>query len=143
MAHAETMLKMMVVEDNPLIRDLVRHGVNRLQREQGANIELFETADGATAWSRILENEFDLVLVDLYIPVLDGLELIKRIRENDQTHGIPILGMSASYTDAEDRCLGAGADRFIQKPLRAEELLLMLRALLHLQAPKSRKTSFP
>ena len=91
-----------------------------------------EAVDGATGWARIMETKFDLIVVDLYIPVLDGLELIKRIRENPDTAAMRILAMSASLIDAKQRSLGAGADYFIQKPLRSAELVFTLNSLLKL-----------
>lgn len=125
-------LIVLVVEDNPLIRDLFRHAVRKLveEKEFSRTIQLLEVGDGATAWEHLETKPVDLLVVDLYLPVLGGIELIKRIRDKPDVAATKILAMSASFTDARDRSLGAGADLFIQKPLRLVDLLDCLRSLL-------------
>ncbi len=132
-------IRVLVVEDNPLIRDLLTHGIHRLQEdlEDCPPIDILEADNGATAWDRIGSSKIDLIVVDLYMPVLGGIELITRIRNTDGIAATKILAMSASYSDAKDRSLGAGADQFIQKPLRLVDLLDSLQTLLRpLLAPK-------
>jgi CheY-like chemotaxis protein len=126
------LVRVLVVEDNPVIRDLLNHGVRRLAQELETcpAIEVIEVEDGATAWDRIKDGTIDLVVVDLYLPVLGGIELITRIRDTPEIAHTKILAMSASFSDAKDRSLGAGADTFMQKPLRLVDLLDNLRTLL-------------
>jgi CheY-like chemotaxis protein len=131
-------VKILVVEDNPVIRDLFRLGIDKLQNEKGANTLQFaveQAADGGSAWKYIENNPVDLVVVDLYLPVLNGLDLIERIRSSASLRSMKILAISASIHDARDRSLVAGADLFLQKPLRLVDLLEAIRSLLHVQAP--------
>ena len=123
-------LVVLVVEDNPLIRDLFHHAVRKLAAEYPRPIQLLEVGDGATAWEHLAANPVDLLVVDLYLPVLGGIELIKRVRDKPEVAATKILAMSASYTDAKSRSLLAGADQFIQKPLQLVDVLDCLRSLL-------------
>ena len=130
-------VKLLVVEDNPVIRDLFRLGIDKLQNEAGAralHFEVEQAADGGTAWNYVQNNSVDLVVIDLYLPVLNGLELIERIRNSPTLRTMKILAISASMHDARDRSLGAGADMFLQKPLRLLDLLDAIRALLNVHS---------
>lgn len=130
-------VRVLVVEDNPLIRDLLNLGIRRLTEEieNCPPIEVIEVGDGATGWDRVKELNIDLVVVDLYLPVLGGIELITRIRNRPEIAATKILAMSSSFSDAKDRSLGAGADHFMQKPLRLVDLLDNLRTLLRSVLP--------
>lgn len=151
-------LRVLVVEDNPVIMDLFGVAVERLQQEQqgggggpmqqalapagpleaGATLpelEIHEAADGSEAFQMVSELAFDLVVTDLYVPVLSGLELIRRIREMPERAATRILAISASIQDARSESLAAGADWFLQKPLRLVDLLDALRWLLKLKQP--------
>ena len=122
----------MVVEDNPVIRDLFHLGIEKLRHElgSGAEYEVAQAADGGAAWALLQQAPVDLMVVDLYLPVLSGLELIRRIRQTPVLAAMKILAISASVHDARDRALGAGADMFLQKPLRLFGLLTAIRSLL-------------
>ncbi len=127
-------VRVLIVEDNPVIRDLFMLGLDRLEEQvkSESTFEVYQAEDGASAWEHIVKEGVDLVVVDLYLPVLNGLELIKRIRGNKDTAGIKVLAISASIQDARDRSLGAGADQFMPKPLRLVDLLGALKSLLKL-----------
>ena len=129
-------LRVLIVEDNPVIRDLFMLGVDRLEEQlhlTQEDFQVFQAEDGASAWEHIATKGVDLIVVDLYLPVLNGLELIKRVRDNPETAHTRILAISASIQDARDRSLIAGADLFLQKPLRLVDLLDSLKALLKLK----------
>lgn len=137
-SSAQQPLRIMVVEDNPIIRDLFSLAIERLQQELDAgehSVAMREAGDGATAWDRLQEQPADLLVVDLYLPILGGLEIIRRVREDPSLQSTRILAISASIQDARDRSLGAGADRFLQKPLRLVEVLDAVRTLLRLPMP--------
>ncbi len=126
----------LVVDDNPLIRDSFTAAVQRLnERPAGPRLRLLEADDGATAWERLEEHPVDLLVVDLYIPVLDGLSIITRVREHPTLASTKILAISASIEDARVRSLGAGADRFLQKPLRLVDITDALATMLRLELP--------
>jgi CheY-like chemotaxis protein len=129
-------VRVLVVEDNPVIRDLFKLGIDKLQNELGGGqrFEVHQAGDGGSAWQYIQNNKVDLVVVDLYLPVLNGIELIHRIRQTEEIAGMRILAISASIQDARDRSLGAGADLFLQKPLRLVDLLEAIRTLLRVRS---------
>ncbi len=128
-----TLFRILVVEDNPVIRDLFRLGIDKLQNEMGGGscrYEVEQAGDGGSAWKYLQENPVDLLVVDLYLPVLNGLDIIRKIRETPNLRAMKVLAISASIHDARDRSLAAGADMFQQKPLRLFDLLGAIRTLL-------------
>jgi CheY-like chemotaxis protein len=83
-------------------------------------------ADGAEGLARWQEGHFDAVLMDVQMPVLDGLEATRRIREIERTRGghVPVLAMTANALAGErERCLAAGMDAYLSKPFRRADLL--------------------
>ncbi len=129
--------RILVVEDNPVIRDLVRLGIAKLGAElgMGGRIEVEHAGDGGSAWDQIQKWRPDLVVLDLYLPVLNGIDVIRRVRSTPELASTGILAISASVHDARDRSLGAGADQFLQKPIRLVELLEAVRSILHSRKP--------
>ncbi|MBI5510608.1 MAG: response regulator [Deltaproteobacteria bacterium] len=128
--------RVLVVEDNPLIRESVALAIRRLNNRLAAGqrqVQLFAADNGATAWELVVANNIELVITDLYIPVLSGIKLIQKIRETSTTATLKILAISASIEDARVVSLGAGADKFLQKPIRLVDLIDALRGMLHLE----------
>lgn len=119
--------RILVVEDDdgialPLVRTLTREGY-----------EVERVADGGLAVERGLSGGFSLVVLDLGLPDMDGLDVCRRLREQDFLGGIIIL----TARDGElDRVVGldVGADDYIAKPFALAELLARLRALLRRSA---------
>jgi CheY-like chemotaxis protein len=111
----------LLAEDNPVNRELVRHFLAKA----GHQVEM--TASGREALTR-LENpgRFDLVLMDVRMPDVGGIEATEAVRAKEKATGahIPIIALTA-YAMREDRerCLRAGMDDYVSKPVRAEELL--------------------
>jgi signal transduction histidine kinase/FixJ family two-component response regulator len=91
-------------------------------------------ADGRSALEQIRRERPDAVITDLVMPLVDGLELMRALRDGETTRNLPIIAVSASasqYTGEE--AVAAGCDRFLPKPLHFEALLDCLGALLQLQ----------
>jgi DNA-binding response OmpR family regulator len=116
------MIKILLVEDDPLILDLTAYV---LRRER---FVVVEAADGAQALRRLKADRPDIVVLDLGLPVLDGFEVIRRIRAESET---PILVMTARK-DAQDllRCFNLGSDDFVPKPFQYTELTARIKAIL-------------
>ena len=116
------MIKILLVEDDPDILDLTAYV---LRRER---FVVVEANDGAQALRRWKVDRPDLVIMDLGLPGLDGFELMRRIREEDQTPILVITGRN----DAHDilRAFNLGTDDFVPKPFEYRELIARVRAIL-------------
>ena len=116
------MSRVLVADDEAAIRKVVRDAL----MQGGHDVET--AVDGEEA-SRLFESgDFDLVVTDLNMPRLDGLELVRRIRASS---GVPILVLTVRQEEREKvRLLDAGADDYVTKPFGVAELLARARALL-------------
>lgn len=86
--------------------------------------DIVETVDGEQAWQYIQENseEISIILMDLLMPVMDGYQLLKRIRQNEKTKDIPVVVTSQGDQNSEERALSIGADDFVSKPFNTTVL---------------------
>lgn len=116
---------LLIVEDNEMNRDML---TRRLERRGFA---VLTAADGEQGVKLARSRRPDLILMDLGLPVLDGLEATRRIRAQADTAGIPIIALTAHalHTD-RDEALRAGCDDFDTKPVDFERLLGKIAALL-------------
>ena len=113
--------RILVVDDEPAIVDAVGYAL------RGEGFEVESRADGETALEAALASDFDLLILDLRLPGLSGIEVCRRVRATSE---VPILILSAR--DAEvDRVLGleAGADDYVTKPFSLAELVSRVRAI--------------
>ncbi|MDZ8239639.1 MAG: ATP-binding protein [Nostoc sp. ChiQUE01a] len=93
-----------------------------------------EASQGQEAWEEALAHKPDLVITDLVMPILDGFELIHRLRQSEQFPKIAVIASSASvFAIDQHKSIDVGADAFLPKPVEAEVLLEMLRQFLQLK----------
>ena len=115
---------LLVVEDNP---DIARY----IGMVTGRKYNTMFAANGEEALAKAQETMPDIILTDLMMDGMDGIELCKRVRANDILNHIPIIVITAKTEDADRlEALGAGADSFLVKPFNADELLLRTEKLL-------------
>jgi len=115
-------MRILLVEDDALLGD----GIKKALTREGYNVEWL--LDGAQALSAIRSEEFTVVILDLTLPSLDGLEVLKGIRLAKVS--TPVLVLTARDTlEAKISGLDAGADDYLTKPFELEELKARLRAL--------------
>ncbi|MDI5937900.1 MULTISPECIES: response regulator transcription factor [Micromonospora] len=115
--------RVLVVDDDPTVSDVVR----RYLEQDGCEVRL--AADGAAGLAAIATHRPDLVVLDLMMPGIDGLEVCRRIRR--QLPGLPVIMLTALGEEA-DRVLGleVGADDYVTKPFSPRELVLRIRSVL-------------
>ena len=115
----------LVVEDEPHIRDLV---TLHLQLE---GLAPEGVGDGHLALDRLREQRYDLVILDLMLPGLDGLTVLKALRRESRNTDVPVLLLTARREES-DKVLGleSGADDYLVKPFGVRELVARARALL-------------
>jgi len=125
-------MRVLIVEDQRKISDYVKRGLEK----QGYAVDAAYTGREALDW--VAAAEFDLIVLDVMLPELDGLAVCRELRQRDVR--IPILMLTARDA-VDDRVLGldAGADDYLVKPFALKELLARLRALTRRlnEAPKS------
>jgi two-component system cell cycle response regulator DivK len=118
-------MKILLVEDNEMNRDMLSR---RLQRR---GHEVLIAVDGAEALRVAGEEQPELVLMDLSLPVMDGWEATGRMKADPQTASIPIIALTAHAMDADrERALAAGCDDFDTKPIDMERLTGKIAALV-------------
>ena len=119
--------RILIVDDSPDNLFLVQATLG----ESGYEIHLAE--DGKTALAKVNQLLPDLILLDVMMPGMDGYEVTKRIRQNQDLPYIPILLITAHERSSVVKGLDIGADDFIRKPLDIDELLARVRSLLRLK----------
>jgi two-component system, OmpR family, response regulator MprA len=134
MQHTCT-VRILVVDDERAVREAVQ----RALRLEGYDVEM--AADGQEALFALARRGVDAIVLDVLMPVLDGLETARKLRR--QGNSTPILMLTARH-EVSDRVAGldAGADDYLVKPFALEELLARLRALLRRSAGGDELLSF-
>jgi CheY-like chemotaxis protein len=113
-------LSILLAEDNAVSQRLMERMLRRL------NHTVTVTGDGLEAFQEYEHGSYDVVLMDVQMPRMDGLETTRKIRELECSRGghIPIIALTAHALDADRRqCFEAGADAYVTKPVRVEDLL--------------------
>src|SRR4030067_3500062 len=117
--------KILIIEDEKDIAELIRHYLEK---------DKFETLlalDGEKGLELIRRQNPDVVILDLMLPKIDGIEVCKRIRSDSKVSGVPVIMLTAKG-DESDRIIGLelGADDYVTKPFSPKELVARIKALL-------------
>ena len=129
---AVTPLNVLVAEDNEFNAQLIEHLLVR----RGHRAVL--AADGREALALLETSAFDLLILDIHMPELDGFEVVETIRRLEQGTGrhLPIVALTArSRSEDRDKCLAAGMDEFLTKPFRADDLWAVIDRLMGSRGP--------
>jgi len=117
--------RVLVVEDNPIAQTIASHALRR---------QLFEVecaGDGAAAVEAASKCSFDLILMDLQMPGVDGFQATERIRSLPGYSEIPIIALTANCSiDYQERCVNSGMQGFLAKPVRTRELVQTVERFL-------------
>ena len=90
---------------------------------QTQGYEVVTAFDGLDALEKAKAEDFDLIILDIMMPVLDGFEVCKRLKENEQTRDIPVLMLSAAaHVESVNKGMEAGAEDYIVKPFEPDKL---------------------
>jgi two-component system chemotaxis response regulator CheY len=118
--------EVLVVDDSKVMREMI---VACLRAHPG--LSFTHAASGLEAIERLSLKKFDLVLLDLNMPDIGGIEVVEFIRGQDKLRALPIVIITTRGDEASrERALGAGADRFMTKPFTPDALLAEVRGLL-------------
>ena len=117
--------RILIIEDEPNIIELVAYNLEK----EGWLVSKAQT--GEEGWEKIQAEHPDIILLDLMLPGIDGMEICRRTRQNKLTRDIPIIILTAKAEEA-DRVLGleSGADDYVTKPFSPRELIARIRAVL-------------
>jgi two-component system cell cycle response regulator DivK len=110
--------RILCVEDNPqnmrLVRKILKH----------AGYTVLEAEDGMKGLNITLAERPDLILMDINLPDIDGLEVTRRIKADEDVNSIPIIALTANaMTGDEEKCYEAGCNGYVSKPISRQQLL--------------------
>ncbi len=118
--------RVLIVEDSPTMRQLLRFALRRLP-----GVEVVEASDGMDGLRKVTSDCFDLALVDINMPVMDGLKLISLIRSEERLAGMPIAVITTEGAQEDrERAIALGANEYLTKPIQAQSVLKVARSLL-------------
>ena len=130
--------RILLTDDNSVNRQVVKlflapHGC-----------KIIEAVNGQDALDKLAANEFDLVLLDVHMPVMDGKEAIQRLRASDQPwRDIPVIALTADAMNGDrEHLISLGMSDYLSKPVDQHALAAKMRALLNVVAPEARAAAF-
>ena len=118
--------RILIVEDSPTMRQLMIFALKKLP-----DIDIIEASDGVDALRKLPQQEIDLVLTDINMPVMDGLKLLTMMKNNSTYKDIPVVIITTEGRE-EDRKQGLqlGAVNYIPKPIQTPHLLKVVKEIL-------------
>lgn len=135
--------RVLVVEDNQFVHDLFRHAIKKFHRGLGDPrlLEVVSAFNGHEALQKFESLHVDLAIVDHFLPVMSGAELIKRVRSDERLRDIPVLVVSTGGDTVREEALNAGADLYLDKPVLLKQLLATLNLLLNVRSVPAEQAS--
>ena len=126
--HAASVPPILVADDEPVNRTLIQR---RLERE---GYHVLTARNGSEAVAQARSSLPDLVILDVMMPEMDGMDACRLIKETEATRHIPVIFLSArDETTMKVNCLSLGADDYISKPFEAEELIARIHVAIRLK----------
>lgn len=120
------MPKILVVDDSPVVKKIVTTTLVK------KGFEVKEALDGVAALEILLSEKIDLVITDLNMPKMDGLQLTREIRKNPMYKRIPVIMLTTNPSE-EQKALEAGANLYLKKPVTSEELISHIQKFLGIE----------
>jgi CheY-like chemotaxis protein len=126
MGRKQMMAKVLLVEDNEMNRDML----SRRLKKKGFDVVM--AFDGKRGVEMASEESPDIILLDMSLPVMDGWEAAKHLKESETTKSIPIIALTAhAMAGDRDKALGAGCDDYDTKPVDIKRLLEKIEGWLN------------
>jgi DNA-binding response OmpR family regulator len=117
--------KILIVDDEPNVLRMVSYALN------AEGFEIVVAQNGTEALNKVLTEAPDLVLLDVMLPDMSGVEVCEQLRKQQETIDLPVIMLSAlAQVSDKVRCLEAGADEYVTKPIAPQELIARIKALL-------------
>lgn len=114
-------IKVLLVEDNEINALVVKKILNKLE------VEIDHAVNGAEAVTKAIEKNYDIILMDCQMPVMDGFEATKEIRKTEIKKNFIVALTANAYEEDKEKCLQAGMDEFLAKPINKRELFSVLK----------------
>jgi uncharacterized protein (TIGR02266 family) len=128
-----TVVRVLVVEDNPHVASFLGDGLMGSSRRSNDVAFIVRTAaNGREALELLRAEAFDALIIDVYLPVIDGAHVIDKVRTVLGMKNLPIIAVSAGGPGAREAALEAGADIFLDKPMRLRQIVDTMRQLMKL-----------
>jgi CheY-like chemotaxis protein/Tfp pilus assembly protein PilZ len=121
--------RVLLVEDNAFIRDMFAYGIAKYFEQHQNTVQFDHAVDASSARAKIEQVDYDLVIVDYYLPAEDGASFIARLRREPRFATAPIVAISVGGPSAREATLSAGADLFLDKPVVLRDLIQTLHVL--------------
>lgn len=120
-------LSILIVDDEPDIVEFLSYNLNK------SNFQVYKAFNGIQGLQKIKENHQDLILLDIRMPEMNGLEFCKEVRKYDEYKDTPILFLSADRSEfTAKNALEAGGSTFINKPIQPSKLIDIINLFLNL-----------
>jgi two-component system chemotaxis response regulator CheY len=118
--------KVLVVEDSPAMRQLIRFALSKLK-----DLEVVEANDGVDGLSKLSGQKFQLLVVDINMPIMDGLKLIDMVRKNIEHKDVPILIITTESAEEDrQRAMALGVDEYLTKPVQSQQIVESAKKLM-------------
>ena len=143
---ASGQFRVLLAEDNIVIRDMFRYGVQKLAQRtavSGTKIEVVEAENGKQAWDLLQSQRIDLLVLDLYMPIMTGTQLIEQVRNDPRLNQLPVIVISSAGLDDRKLALEAGADIFLSKPIKLKDMIETIETLISSGHHVAQQTKLP
>jgi uncharacterized protein (TIGR02266 family) len=134
-AHAEATrpgYRVLLVEDNSLVAAMYASALRRLAASEGlGGLAVDVAVDGNEAFARLLaQPPIDLIITDVYMPVMTGFALVEKVRAEPRLRHLPIIVISSAGDEERERVSRLGANFFLQKPVKYQDIVTTVRTLI-------------
>ena len=118
--------RILVVEDSPAMRQLICFALKKVE-----GLEVMEANDGVDGLSKLAGKTFDLLIVDINMPIMDGLKLIDMVRKNDDHKDIPIIIITTESAEEDrQRAMALGVNEYLTKTVQSQQIVASSKKLL-------------